>query len=427
MSKKQDMLAEIDTLNREVKGIFDQADQDSADGKSGDLDAQTWQKVKDNNKRIEELEGHVATLIEQETARKGAAERGRLPTPRSGQEPSKTMEVHAKTLGDLVVRHDEFQAWQKKVSPAPGHVQRAAFGVSPTVPIAGGMKTLITGVSATSGGALAVAQSLGVLDTGTWRRPLTIRDLISIGATDTDTIEYVRQTSVTNAAAPVAEATATSGVSGLKPESAMAFQVITESVKTVAHWIAATRRTLSDAKQLRTYIDTFLRYGLDEALETQIVQGDGIGDNFLGILNQPGVTAQAWDTNLLTTTRRARTKVRTVGRAQATAYVMHPTDWESMDLLQDAENRYYFGGPSVLGTPRLWGLPVVESEAYPVGTAEVADWRLAMLWDREIAQILVSDSHADFFIRNIIAILAELRAAFTVIRPAAFVEIDLTA
>jgi hypothetical protein len=50
-----------------------------------------------------------------------------------------------------------------------------------------------------------------------------------------------------------------------------------------------------------------------------------------------------------------------------------------------------------------------------------------MLWDREQAAISVSDSHADFFVRNLIAILAELRAAFGVIRPPAFVAIDLDA
>jgi hypothetical protein len=41
--------------------------------------------------------------------------------------------------------------------------------------------------------------------------------------------------------------------------------------------------------------------------------------------------------------------------------------------------------------------------------------------------ISVSNQHSDFFIRNLVAILAEMRAAFGVLRPAAFVETDLTA
>ena len=40
---------------------------------------------------------------------------------------------------------------------------------------------------------------------------------------------------------------------------------------------------------------------------------------------------------------------------------------------------------------------------------------------------MLSDSHEDYFVRNLVAVLAEMRAAFGVIRPKAFVSIDLTA
>lgn len=158
-----------------------------------------------------------------------------------------------------------------------------------------------------------------------------------------------------------------------------------------------------------------------------MISGSGVGENFTGVLETSGTGSQAWDTNFLTTTRKARTKVKLAGRATANGYVLHPLDWQAADLLQDNEARYYFGGPSVLGTPRLWGLPVIESEAMTQGTGVVADWRFAYLWLREQARILVSDSHADFFTRNIVAVLAEERAAFGIVRPLAFVEIDVAA
>jgi HK97 family phage major capsid protein len=178
---------------------------------------------------------------------------------------------------------------------------------------------------------------------------------------------------------------------------------------------------------MRTLIDNFLRYGLEEELEDQIVAGDGSGENFDGIGHLSGVQAGAWNTDILTTTRKARTLVRTVGRATPTAYLLNPADWETIDLLQDNEARYFFGGPSQMGTPRLWGLPVVESEAVPAGTGYVGDFRKCVLWEREQASIQVSDSHADFFVRNMVAILAEMRAAFGILQPTAIVEIDLTA
>jgi HK97 family phage major capsid protein len=75
------------------------------------------------------------------------------------------------------------------------------------------------------------------------------------------------------------------------------------------------------------------------------------------------------------------------------------------------------------GQKLLWGIPIVECEALTQGTAILGDWRKAVVWDREMTNISVSDSHDDFFIRNIVAILAEMRAAFGVLRPTAFVEV----
>jgi HK97 family phage major capsid protein len=327
-----------------------------------------------------------------------------------------------KSIGQEALEDPQFKSWLGAVK-VDSRIQSPPFHTSPRI----STKTLVTGASSTSAGAFVVTDRLRIVDEGTIRRPLTIVDLITVGQTDSDTVEYVRQGAHTNNAAVVAEATATGDGSGAKPESAMVFAIVTEVVKTIAHWIPASRQALADASQIRTMIDSWLRYGLDEEMEDQILNGSGTGINFTGITNTSGTTTQAWDTNILTTTRKARTKVRVTGRATPTGYALHPTEWETIDLLQDNEARYYFGGPTQLGTPRLWGLPVVESEAVVQGTGIVADWRLAALWMRMQAAIYVSDSHADFFIRNLIAILAEERAAFGVIRPAAFVEMDLLA
>jgi HK97 family phage major capsid protein len=230
-----------------------------------------------------------------------------------------------------------------------------------------------------------------------------------------------------NLAAPVAEATATTGASGTKPEGGMTFDRVSTPVETIAEWVAATKRSLSDAGQLQGIINDELRADLEEELEDQMLNGNGASPNLTGLANTSGTQTQAWATDILTTTRKGRTLVQTVGRAIPTAYVLNPTDWETIDLLQDNEARYYYGGPMDVGTPRLWGLRIVESEAQPAGAGWVGDWRKAVLWDREQAMISMSDSHDDFFTRNLVAILGELRAAWGIIRPQAFVELDLTA
>jgi len=423
--REQQLLTQIAEKANAVTALWDKAGDaplDEATKKTA-LELETEIKgLEDQVKDIREQAGMYERNEQRQKEYNQPANGERLPTPKDGR--SEELLAHAMSLGEQFTSSEAFKGWLNQIAPK-GHVPDRVKLQSPGVEISS--KTLLTGVSSTSAGALVVNERLSIIDAGTFQRPLTVMDLISRGTTGSDTAEYVRQGTHTNNAAPVAEATATGDGTGAKPESAMALSIVTEVAKTIAHWIPATRRALADAGQLRSLIDTFLRYGLDEELEDQVLNGDGTGENFLGIYNTPNTSTQAWDTNILTTTRKARTKVRTLGRATPNGYLLHPTDWETIDLLQDNEARYYFGGPSAIGAPRLWGLPVVESEANTVGAGLCADWRLAMLWDREQAQILVSDSHSDFFIRNLIAILAELRAIFGVIRPAAFVEMDLTA
>lgn len=342
-----------------------------------------------------------------------ASERGNGATGAAGR---------GKSLGAQFLAAPEYQAWLKQVAP-DGRIPDSMKGLrSPTI----GFKDLLTGASDTSAGALVYSDQTSII-VPYGRRPLTLFDIITPGTTDSDLVEYIRVTAETNNAANVAEATATGDGSGVKPESSMTLARVQEPVKTTAHWIPATKRALSDAGQLRTLIDNFLRYGLMEEWEDQAISGDGVGENFTGLDTVSGTQDQAWDTDLLTTTRKAKTKVRTVGRAMPTAYLLNPADWERIDLLQDGENRYHFGGPIREGLPTLWGLPVVECEAVPSGWGWVGDFRQMVYWSREQASIQVSDSHQDFFVRNMVAVLAEQRGALGILKPAAFVEMDLTA
>lgn len=424
----QELLAQIDAKDNEVRAIWDDVDAKQ----NGVPTEDQIGRVKHLNKEIEDLDKRASDMKGADDLRKQSdAARARRSAPAGGmvfpgakEQPGK--DAHRlgarKTLGEIFVADESYRTWWKAVAPS-GQVNEKVRLTSPAVSIPNfSLKALVTGAPDTSAGALVFNDVKPLVEMPF--RPLTLRDIITIGQTDSDTVEYPRVTGYTNAAAPTVEATSTAA-GGIKPESAMALEKVTAPVKTIAHWIPATKRALSDAGQIRTLIDNFLRYGLEEELEDQIAAGDGTGENLTGIFNAAGTTAQAFDTNLLTTYRKARTKVRTVGRAKPTAYLMSPDAWQTVDLLQDNENRYFFGGPRELAQPRMWGLPVVECEAVPVNTAMVGDFRQVVLWDREAASIQTTDSHSDFFIRNMVAILAEMRAALGILRPGALVEVAL--
>jgi len=421
-------MAKIETLNTEVCEIHEKVGLEQ----EGSPTPEQFERVKALNKEIEEIEKQVADSSEFEAQKAAAdARKAAMNAPVTGHAhggagATKT-DPRILTLGQEILDSPLLKNWLKSVCPDGAAPAQGVKLDSPPIEVKSLLKTLITGLSSTSAGAFVTTDRKPIVDQGTFYRELTIMDLISRGNTGSDTVDYVRQGTHVNRAAPVAEATGTGDGTGASPESAMLFEVVTETVRAISHWVPVTRRALADAGQLKMQIDSFLLYGLDEELEDQMITGAGTGENFSGVTVVSGTTAQAFSTDILETLRKARTGVRFTGKARPTAYVMHPNDWEDADLMTDDEARYYFGGPSVLGTPRMWGLPVVESVAATEGQAICAAWNLAALWDREQGNISMSDSHSDFFIKRMVAVLAEVRAAFGVIRPAAFVLADLTA
>lgn len=343
----------------------------------------------------------------------------------------------AKSLGLQVVDSAQFKALMG--SYPDGRIPEKARVQSDPIRV----KALITGGDDTSGGAFVVPEQTGIVEM-LGRRTLALRNVISVRRTGSDTVEFVRQTAHTNAAAPVPEAqssaeigdgtggTTTAALGGRKPEGSWEFERDTAVVKTVAEWVPATKRALADVAALEGLINGELEADLKEEEEDQILSGDGTGENLDGILNTSGTQGQAWDTDLFTTVRKALTKVRIGGRSVPNGVGLNPLDVERIDLAREntggaGTGAFLGGGPFAMGPRTLWGYPIVESEGIPAGTGVVADFSKAVLWDREQSSVTVSDSHADFFIRNLVAILAEERVAFAVTRPSAFVIADLTA
>lgn len=271
---------------------------------------------------------------------------------------------------------------------------------------------------------------------------LTMRDVLVNAQTDANAITVLREDVFTNAAAEVAEATATSGggfTAAAKPESAITFAEATYPIRTIAHWVPVTRNALDDLPFLRTYIEARLFVGLQRRENAQFLVGDGVAPNLTGLLNTSGVqllNAAYWTANPVQNVGtdlenfdrilRAKTRVALVGEAEATFIVLNPADYETFMTLADANDRYYGAGPFAAGAiPTLWGLPVVQEANQPAGRALVGDGLMAAVVDRMDAQLFVADQHADFFTHNMFVFLAEERVGLPVFRPSAFTDVTL--
>jgi HK97 family phage major capsid protein len=309
----------------------------------------------------------------------------------------------------------------------------------------GGLKALVTsgGDTGTNADALVYPQQLGLVPGLPYIEP-KLRNVITTGTTTTDRIEYAQVNELgvggtVNNARAVAEATTADGPtadtttgdltlpagSGVKPQSGLSFRKASADVITVAHWLPATKRALSDAAQVRTLIDEFLRRGIDLELDRLILKGNEaapVGDEeWNGILNTTGVQNQAWDADLPRTIRKAISRVTNLGGV-VNAVLVSPEVNETLDLLKDADGRYLGGGPWGTSPNTIWGRPRIEVPALAAENKFIlGDFRTCVLWDREDTNITVTDSHADFFVRNLVAILAEARAAFGIFNPSLLV------
>lgn len=334
------------------------------------------------------------------------------------QEPS--VRQQWKTWGQTVIASQEFKAASAR--PGDGKMDRAG--------VPGGIKAVYSTLGTAGGVVVRNDFEPEILDI-VRQRPPSVIDLVGVTETQSDAIDYIEQDTRVNNAAVVPEYSA--GNFGLKPESNITFVERTAAVKWVATWIAVSKQILMDAPRLRDTVDNELLYMVRFALENQVLTGDGTGNNFTGILNWSGIQtrtmhattpvgrAQTTADTRMTTIRRAITDIR-LEFYEATGIVLNPSDSENLEITEYNANRYAGAFDPV--TMRVWRVPVVETTAITALTALVGNFRAAKLWDRMQADILVGQPN-DFFLRNAVALLAELRAAFAVQRPKAFEKVTL--
>jgi HK97 family phage major capsid protein len=275
--------------------------------------------------------------------------------------------------------------------------------------------------SSGSGGPLLVTEYRpGIVQT-LFKR-LTVADLLAPGTTDSTSITYMKETTFTNAAAAVAEG-------AQKPESTLAFEQVSDLVKKIAHWLPVTDEMLEDVAQIRSYIDARLMLGLDLTEEDQLLNGSGVGANLTGLMNRSNLTATETRAGSVTNAEAIfieHMKIFNASFVMPTATVLNPANWQTIQLSKDGNGQYYGSGPFAGSqSPTLWGLPAVVTPSIVANTALAGAFNsAAQVFRKGGVRIEASNSHQDFFVRNLTAIRAEKRLALAVYRAGAFGKID---
>lgn len=247
-------------------------------------------------------------------------------------------------------------------------------------------------------------------------RGFTIRDLLSVGNTVNNSVDYLAETGFTNAAAVVAEG-------NLKPESTLLFENRTALVKTLAHHIPATKQIIADAPSMQAHINSRLVYGVKLTEESQLLFGDGVGENLGGIMTVEGTQDYIGGAgeSRLDSLRKSLTLVYNAEYAPS-GIVISPEDWEQIEMAKTTTGEYLLNSVNSGGEKRLFGVPVVVTKAMPAGSFLTGNFKMGgQIFDREEVNVQIATQHADDFTRNQIRILVEERLAFAIYRPSAFV------
>lgn len=250
---------------------------------------------------------------------------------------------------------------------------------------------------------------------------LRVRDLLRAIPTTEAAIDFVKVNAFTNNASMQVEASD-------KAESALTFTTANAPVRTIAHWIPATKQILADFPGLEDIIRTELIYGLKLKEESQLLIGSGAGNDLNGLVTQ----ATAFTTGLMgagvwhkpDVIRRATQQVKTANQIAPQWVVMNDIDWADIELAKDTNRQYLSGYAGMLYTrsgPTLWGLRVVLSNSMPSGTFLLGNSQAATIRDREEVNVEVSTEHSDYFIKNMVAIRCEERLTLLVRRPASYI------
>jgi HK97 family phage major capsid protein len=254
------------------------------------------------------------------------------------------------------------------------------------------------------------------------RPVIKVRNVVNTGTTSSKYVVYISQTANTSASWVTEGAT--------KPTSNPSYKEVSVEVKKVASTVKVSKEMLADLAFVRSEINADLMAGLDQAFEDALINGAG-GTSLNGLLTfaQPFAAGTFAGTipaaNVSDVIRVAKAQIQGAN-FEPTHVLLHPEDAAKIELTKATDGGYTY--------PAFWdrnmmlaGLIVVTSTNIAPDTFLVGDMSKSNVRIRENMNLQVGYVNDDFQ-RNMVTILAEMRAAHYVKanQVDAFVTGDLT-
>lgn len=322
----------------------------------------------------------------------------------------------APSVGEVLLRDSAFKAavaanaFEEIRGVSGGYVRFTLKGRN--------VERAVKAVMMTSNGFLPERQRIGVVAELPFR-VASIQQYIPAQTTSAAEIEWMAQTTRTNAAAVVPEG-------AQKPEAARVYTPKSVKPKVIAEWQPVTEQQLADVPQLRSMIDMQMMEEVKNKEESEIISGAGGDVGLTGLLTRPGrlTASQAGGETIAEAIEKAAVAMRLTARLRPNVVVLHHNNLFALTTEKDQNDQYLLGHP-LLRRNDMWKYTIVENDAVPEDTALVLDTTRFIRWVRDEVNVTIGWINDDF-IRNQFTIRCELRVALAVYREDAISEVTLS-
>ena len=186
----------------------------------------------------------------------------------------------------------------------------------------------------------------------------------------------------------------------------------TAKVQTIAVQTTVAKQVLDDVDGLQNEIDRIFQSKLRQKTQRELLIGDGAQFHI------PGLVGQATAVTGLTGDPADRIGLVAANMDDEgytpTLIVLNRTDWFGIQITKDDNGNYMFGSPTSGVPAALWGIRIVVAPNVPSDTALIIDTSKLQVLDREEPSLYVTRDHADYAVKNLVLLLAEVRVGLAV-------------
>lgn len=230
----------------------------------------------------------------------------------------------------------------------------------------------------------------------------------------------------TNATVPTVDRTASAATihaGGQYPETSLTTVATILTAKKLGIFTTVVDELLADFPTFSQYTEVELQRQITDAENWQLINGDGTGDNLLGLLKVTGTLSRLKGTNdtALDVIEQGITDLRNgPSFCEPDALIIHPSTWSTIRRSKNTLGNYVLGDPGQSTVSDVWGIPVLQTTQITPGVAVLGNLELAtQAFIREGVTMQMTNSADSDFTSGKVKIRANERLMLGVSRPTA--------